>query len=93
LAQDPAARLTHEVALAFSGMALRRPTDVLTWLSAAPEGERSRVMDLLRDGFESLEEDFAEEQFFATIRASYWKEAEGSSTRTLVAALIEKLEF
>ena len=45
------------------------------------------------EGFESLEEDFAEEQFFAAIRASYWKEAEGSSTRTVVAALIETLEF
>jgi hypothetical protein len=63
------------------------------WLATAPEGERSRVTELLRDGFESLEEDFAEEQFFATIRAAYWKEAEGSSGRTIVAALIEKLEF
>ena len=72
-----------EVALAFSGIALRRPNDVLMWLSTAPEGERSRVIELLRDGFESLEEDFAKEQFFATIRASYWKEAEGSSARTL----------
>ena len=74
-------------------IALRRPNDVLMWLSTAPEGERSRVIELLRDGFESLEEDFAEEQFFATMRASYWKEAEGSSARTLVATLIEKLEF
>jgi hypothetical protein len=93
LAQNAPERVTHEVALAFSGIALRRPNDVLTWLSAAPEGERSRVIELLHDGFESLEEDFAEEQFFATIRAAYWKEGEGSSARTLVAALIEKLEF
>jgi hypothetical protein len=93
LAQDTPERVTHEVALALSGIALRRPNDVLMWLSAAPEGERSKVIDLLRDGFESLEEDFAEEQFFATVRAAYWKEAEGSSTRTVVAGLIEKLEF
>jgi HEAT repeat protein len=93
VAQDGSERVTHEVALAFSGIALRRPNDVLMWLSTAPEGERSRVIELLRDGFESLEEDFAEEQFFATIRAAYWKEAEGSSARTLVATLIEKLEF
>jgi HEAT repeat protein len=93
LGQDAPERVTHEVALAFSAIALRRPNDFLMWLSAAPEGERLKVLELLRDGFESLEEDFAEEQFFAAVRAAYWKEAEGSSTRTLVAALIEKLEF
>ena len=93
LAQDAPERVGHEVALAFSGVALRRPAEVLMWLSAASEGERSKAIELLREGFESLEEDFAEEQFFATIRAAYWKETEGSSTRNLIATLIEKLEF
>jgi HEAT repeat protein len=93
LAQDAPERVGHEVALAFSGVALRRPAEVLMWLSAASEGERSKAIELLREGFESLEEDFAEEQFFATIRAAYWKETEGSSARNLIATLIEKLEF
>jgi hypothetical protein len=93
LAQDAPERVAHEVALALSGVALRRPAEVLMWLTAASEGERSRAIELLREGFESLEEDFAEEQFFATIRGAYWKETEGSSTRNLVATLIEKLEF
>jgi HEAT repeat protein len=93
LAQDAPERVGHEVALAFSGVALRRPAEVLMWLTAASEGERSKAIELMREGFESLEEDFAEEQFFATIRAAYWKETEGSSTRNLIATLIEKLEF
>jgi hypothetical protein len=54
---------------------------------------RSRATELLREGFESLEEDFAEEQFFAVARAAYWNAAEGSATRTLTATLIDKLEF
>jgi HEAT repeat protein len=93
LVQGAPERLVHEVALALSGVALRQPGEMLIWLNAAPAGDQSRAIELLREGFESLEEDFAEEQFFAAVRAAYWKEAEGSSTRTLVAALIEKLEF
>ena len=93
LAQDGTERLTHEVALALSGVALRRPPDAVAWLAAAPADERSRAIELLREGFESLEEDFAEEQFFAAARAAYWNEPEASSTRTVVATMIEKLEF
>lgn len=93
LAQGASDRLTHEVALAVSGVALREPANVLTWLTAASVDERSRAIELLREGFESLEEDFAEEQFFAAARAAYWKDTEGSSTRTVVATLLEKLEF
>jgi HEAT repeat protein len=93
LAQDGTDRLTHEVSLALSGVALRRPPDVVTWLSAAPGDERSRAIELLREGFESLEEDFAEEQFFAAARAAYWQQPEASSTRSVVATIIDKLEF
>ena len=93
LAQNASARLTHDVALALSAVALTRPADVVIWLMGLTDVERMRAMELLREGFESLEEDFAEEQFFAAARAAYWKESEGSSTRTVVAAMIEKLEF
>lgn len=93
LAQGANAALSREVSLALAGFALRRPTDVVTWLAAAPAEERTRAIELLGAGFESLEEDFAEEQFFAAARAAYWKESDASSTRTVVAAMIDKLEF
>jgi len=93
LAQGANTGLSREVSLALAGFALRRPTDVVTWLAAAPAEERTRAIELLGAGFESLEEDFAEEQFFAAARAAYWKESDASSTRTVVAAMIEKLEF
>jgi HEAT repeat protein len=82
-----------EVALAFSGVALRRPDHIIAWLGAASEDVRARAIDLLKSGFDALEEDFAEEQFYAAARATYWASAESSETRTLTAALIDKLEF
>jgi len=91
--ENEGARLRRDVAFAFSGVALRRPDDIILWLGRAPDDVRARAIDLLRDGFESLEEDFAEEQFFAVARAAYWNAAEGSATRTLTATLIDKLEF
>jgi len=48
---------------------------------------------MLKDGFDSLEEDFAEEQFFASVRAGYWRAADGSAGRSLASTLIERLEF
>jgi hypothetical protein len=48
---------------------------------------------MLKDGFDSLEEDFDEEQFFAAIRAGYWRAADASAGRSLAAMLIQKLEF
>jgi hypothetical protein len=50
-------------------------------------------IELLREGFESLEEDFAEEQFFGAARAAYWQAAEASPGRTINATLIDRLEF
>jgi hypothetical protein len=92
LANGEAGGLRDEVAVAFSGVALRRPAHVLAWLDRAPDDVRAHAIDLLREGFESLEEDFAEEQFFAVARAVYWSAA-SSATRTLTATLIDKLEF
>ena len=94
LAQAGSDRLTHEAALALSGVALRQPAQVLGWLQATgDDGERTRVIELLQEGFESLEEDFAEEQFFAAARAAYWMEPEGSPKRTVLATVIDMLEF
>jgi HEAT repeat protein len=93
LAQRAPERLRSEIALALSGVALRQPDAVIAWLASAADDERTRAVDLLREGFESLEEDFAEEQFFAAARAGYWNAADGSAARTIAAALIDKLEF
>ncbi len=81
-------------AVALSAVAVRAPDPMLEWLDALPdEGERQSAYSLLRDGFERLEEDFAEEQFFAAARAAYWRAGEGSPARTRLAALIETLQF
>jgi HEAT repeat protein len=86
-------RLRRETSLAFSTLALRRSPEMVAWLVDAPPDLRSAAVDLLREGFESLEEDFAEEQFFSAARASYWKAPDGGEGRTVTAALIDRLEF
>jgi HEAT repeat protein len=87
------ARLRGDVAVTLGTMALRRPQETIAWLTKAPSEPRARAFELLHEGFESLEEDFAEEQFYAAARASYWEAPEGSEQRTLTASLIDKLEF
>ena len=87
-------RLTHESALALSGVALREPAQMLGWLlSIRDDAERTRAIELLHEGVESLEEDFAEEQFFAAARAAYWMEPEGSPRRSVLATVIDTLDF
>ena len=86
-------RLRGEIALAFSTMALRRPQQTLAWFTQASADMQSRAAALLHEGFESLEEDFAEEQFFAAARAAYWAAPEASAVRTVTASLIDQLEF
>src|SRR6478735_7563878 len=61
---DLAARvpMLHDaVAVGFSEVALRRPSSVLDWFDSAPQPSRDAAMVLLKDGFDSLEDDFAEE--------------------------------
>jgi HEAT repeat protein len=93
LAGGGSTAVRRDATLAFAGMALRRPSFVIEWLTNAADDARARAFDILHEGFDSLEEDFAEEQFFATARAAYWKGAEGSLDRTVTATLIDKLEF
>jgi HEAT repeat protein len=85
--------LRERVAVAFSSVALRQPDWVVERIAAADEATRETAIGMLKDGFDSLEEDFDEEQFFAAVRAGYWRAAEGASARTLAATLIERLEF
>ena len=93
LANEDAERLRREATFAFSGVALRQPDEIIMWIGAAPDDVRARAIDLLREGFEGLEEDFAEEYFFAVARAAYWRADEGSARRTSIATLIDRLEF
>ena len=85
--------LRERVAVAFSSVALRQPDWVVEWIGAADESTRESAIMLLKDGFDSLEEDFDEEQFFAAVRAGYWRADEGSAARALAATLIQRLEF
>jgi len=72
---------------------VRQPDTVLAWLYSVPEETRRTAMALLKDGFDALEEDFGEEQFFAAARAAYWKAPEDSPARALMASVIDTLEF
>ncbi len=85
--------LRVQAALALAAAAVRSPSHVLGWLEGTPAPAREGAVELLKEGFEDLEEDFGEEMFFAATRATYWKADETSPTRTLAATLIQKLEF
>jgi hypothetical protein len=85
--------LRDRVASAVASVALRQPDWTVSRLDAADKATREAAILLLKDGFDSLEEDFAEEQFFAAVRAGFWRAAEGSSARTLAETLIQRLEF
>ena len=74
-------------------MAVIDPDIMIAWLDRAPQKSRESAVALLKDGFDDLEADFGEEQFFAAARAAYWKAAEGSDTRALASLLIQRLEF
>jgi hypothetical protein len=83
----------EDAAVGLATVAVRRPGLIITWLDRMPPDRRAAPLGLLKDGFDTLEEDFGEEQFFAMARAAYWQAAEGSPSRALLAAVIDKLEF
>ena len=85
--------IRDEASVAFAGVAVRRPDHVLAWVEMLPPDVRRNALALLKDGFDALEEDFGEEQFFASARGTYWKAAETAPTRTLMASIIDTLEF
>jgi hypothetical protein len=92
LASRPAG-VRNAAAAALAAAAVRRPDPAIAWLRGLPDAERAAAITMLKDGFASLDEDFAEEQFFAAVRASYWSAAENSPARALSATLIQELEF
>jgi HEAT repeat protein len=82
-----------QAAIGLGTVAVMAPDYTIAWLDRASPQTRETVIMLLKDGFDDLEEDFGEEQFFAAARATYWKAADGSDTRSLASLLIQRLEF
>jgi len=85
--------LRESVAVAVASVALRQADWTVERLNAADSATQESVITMLKDGFDSLEEDFDEEQFFASVRAGYWRATDGSAGRSLAATLIQRLEF
>jgi HEAT repeat protein len=85
--------LRDQSAIGIGTVAVMNPDFILGWLDRMPQASREPAITLLKDGFDDLEEDFGEEQFFAATRAAYWTAAEGSATRSLSSLLIQRLEF
>jgi hypothetical protein len=87
-ARDPA---RAPIALAAGMVAIRNPAMLLSALEKRADLEQA--VELLRDAFDMLEEDFDEEMFFAAVRRAYWAAAEGSPARRVAGTLIQRLEF
>jgi len=79
------------MALGAGAVAIRNTPLMLSFLEKY--ANRDAAIELIGEGFDMLEEDYEEESFFAAVRRGYWQAAEGSATRTVGQALIEKLEF
>ena len=79
------------IALALGGVALRNPQIILKVLEN--DAVREPAIELLREAFDMLEEDYDEERFFATVRRAYWQAPANSPARRVADALIQKLEF
>lgn len=79
------------LALSVAKVALRNTPLMLDYLAKTPE--RQGAIALLAEGFDMLQEDLEEEQFFVTVRRAYWNAPETSPLRALAEQLIGKLEF
>ena len=86
--RDPA---RAAIALALGTVALRNTPAVMAALER--QADPAPAVELLREAFDMLEEDFEEERFFVTVRRAYWKAPEGSPARKVANTLIQKLEF
>ena len=78
------------MALAVAKVALRNTPMMLSFLA---EHADAKAVELLAEGFDMLEEDLEEEQFFVTVRKGYWAAPDASPTRKLAEQLITKLDF
>lgn len=79
------------LALAVAKVALRNTPLVLQTLERA--SDQAGALRLLSEGFDMLEEDLEEEQFFVFVRRQYWAAADTSAVRQLAERLINTLDF
>ena len=87
-AVDPA---RAPIALALGTAALRRPDAVYDALAERADLESALL--LLRDAFDMLDEDVAEERFYVRLRDTYYGAPEGARARAVVASATRVLEF
>ncbi len=88
---DADASARAPIALAVGTVALRRPDVVRAALEEPAAQEAS--LTLLREAFDMLDEDMAEERFYAYVRRAYWESAAGSAARAVAEATLQALEF
>ena len=88
-AQDEPVRAP--IVLGLGLVALRQPELVISGLERV--SDLDAAIELFRDAFDQLAEDFEEERFYVVVRRAYWAAPEGSVRRRVAEALIEKLEF
>lgn len=86
-ANDP---VRAPIALATGQAVMRNPGQLLAIVPGLPRRDATL---LLRDAFDMLEEDYAEERFFATVRRQYWESAADAPARAAAQVLITALEF
>ena len=92
LGADDSARAP--IALALGTVALRNPELVrVALIDAGQEIVPEDELLLLRDAFDMLDEDLAEERFYVLMRRDYWGARIGSRTQAVAGAAIRILEF
>jgi HEAT repeat protein len=79
------------LALSVAKVALRNTALMLEYLKGA--SDLPAALELLAEGFDMLQEDLEEEQFFVTVRKEYWTADDGAAMRRLAEQLIGKLDF
>jgi hypothetical protein len=79
------------IALAVAAAAVGDPPGVLGALERASDPKAALL--LVRDGFDMLAEDLAEERFYSRIRALYWQAPEGSPARARIQRVMTALDF
>lgn len=79
------------LALAVGTVALRDPARMLEAL--ARQADSRAALLLLRDAFDMLDEDLAEERFFMSIRRTYWDDRRTAGVRAAAEAALRILEY
>jgi HEAT repeat protein len=86
--EDP---LRAPLALAVATVALRNTPLLLQVLQKS--ADQRKAIDLLAEGFDMLQEDLEEEQFFVAVRREFWSAPDTAPMRRLAEQLIGKLDF